>query len=285
MRGWLKARPLWQRIVILAALLFVAGVMVRLAEPLGWLLLLLGLFAVGWVIAGGFKRRETAEGSKNSIVRGLLMIPVGLLAVAVVFPTGGITGEAIKPLSDQELAERDRLASERAAQEAREAEAQAEAQAEEEAVAQAEAKLQAEAQAEEEAVAQAEAKLQAEAQAEEEAVAQAEADSSRLLDLRENKPLIYVQEVCKNLDAPLTPYYQVDPAGESAFLTTLSASDEGGISALTCVQFTLEWSQPFLSTVSSTSALAGTRTWSEKGLSYQWTYHPDSGLNMSIVRD
>jgi len=267
MRGWLKARPLWQRIVILAALLFVAGVMVRLAEPLGWLLLLLGLFAVGWVIAGGFKRRETAEGSKNSIVRGLLMIPVGLLAVAVVFPTGGITGEAIKPLSDQELAERDRLASERAAQEAREAEAQAEAQAEEE------------------AVAQAEAKLQAEAQAEEEAVAQAEADSSRLLDLRENKPLIYVQEVCKNLDAPLTPYYQVDPAGESAFLTTLSASDEGGISALTCVQFTLEWSQPFLSTVSSTSALAGTRTWSEKGLSYQWTYHPDSGLNMSIVRD
>ena len=249
MRGWLKARPLWQRIVILAALLFVAGVMVRLAEPLGWLLLLLGLFAVGWVIAGGFKRRETAEGSKNSIVRGLLMIPVGLLAVAVVFPTGGITGEAIKPLSDQELAERDRLASERAAQEAREAEAQAEAQAEEE------------------------------------AVAQAEADSSRLLDLRENKPLIYVQEVCKNLDAPLTPYYQVDPAGESAFLTTLSASDEGGISALTCVQFTLEWSQPFLSTVSSTSALAGTRTWSEKGLSYQWTYHPDSGLNMSIVRD
>ena len=249
MRGWLKARPLWQRIVILAALLFVAGVMFRLAEPLGWLLLLLGLFAVGWVIAGGFKRRETAEGSKNSIVRGLLMIPVGLLAVAVVFPTGGITGEAIKPLSDQELAERDRLASERAAQEAREAEAQAEAQAEEE------------------------------------AVAQAEADSSRLLDLRENKPLIYVQEVCKNLDAPLTPYYQVDPAGESAFLTTLSASDEGGISALTCVQFTLEWSQPFLSTVSSTSALAGTRTWSEKGLSYQWTYHPDSGLNMSIVRD
>lgn len=197
------------------------------------------------MIAGGVKRRETAEGSKNSIVKSLLMIPVGLLAIAVAFPTCGIVGEAIKPLSAQELADRDRRASERAAQEAREVEAQAE----------------------------------------QEAVAPAEADASRLLDQRESKPLIYVQEVCKSLDAPLTPFYQVDPAGESAFLTTLSSSDEGGISALACVHFTLEWSQLFLSTVSSTSALAGTRTWSEKGLSYQWTYHPDSELNMSIVRD
>lgn len=65
---------------------------------------------------------------------------------------------------------------------------------------------------------------------------------------------------------------------------SIDTGEYGSTDAAQCIWSELGTSQSTLAAISNTNALAGVRTANEDGLSYEWTYHPDNGLEM-IIRD
>jgi len=55
-----------------------------------------------------------------------------------------------------------------------------------------------------------------------------------------------------------------------------------GAIILNCVEESLNFSAPLIKSIENTNSLAGTKDWEESGMAMEWTYHPDSGLNMAI---
>jgi hypothetical protein len=249
------------------------------------------------------------------IVVAVSLAPI-LLSGGLAFGFG--TGLAIQPYSTAEIAENEaRAEAERVREEAREAaeearkeaEAQLEAdraaaekalkeererrEAAEKAAAEEAQKAQREQEARE-AAAEKEARDQQEKlDAEEGAASEAEKRQAeqyeRLRKLKDSDPLLHAREYCDTTlrlirsDFRVHQYISTSNDGSSFFLTTRSAQDPNGALAYACVRQTLGFSDVLISSIGTTTALSGTRTWSENGMDLQWTYHPTNGLNLSIV--
>lgn len=65
---------------------------------------------------------------------------------------------------------------------------------------------------------------------------------------------------------------------------SIDTGEYGSYDAAECIWNELGTSQSTRTAISNTNALAGVRTATEDGLSYEWTYHPDDGMEM-IIRD
>ncbi len=268
----------------------------------------------------GVQRRSIGLGIgvlAATLLSPVLLVPFGfLLGQAAGSPAKEVAAQAVvdaeqevdaallaltnaEDISEEESAEDSLRSSEQALVEATqvldelkaEEEAEAIARAEEEAREKAEEEAEAAQKAKEKAAAEAEAKKKAEERAAqekaeaEERAAQEEAEAQvEYLESLRKKPLRYAQHVCSEAYPATSRYFRIS-RDDSAFLSTGNSEDEDGLKVLGCVNFALGWSSALQGSVSSTSALAGTRTWSENGLDYQWTYHPDHGLNMSIRED
>ena len=70
-------------------------------------------------------------------------------------------------------------------------------------------------------------------------------------------------------------------AGHTVIIDT--ESEYGSIDGADCLFRMLETSQAVTATVDSTTALMGVQQADDGGLHYQWSYHPDNGLNMVIT--
>lgn len=55
-----------------------------------------------------------------------------------------------------------------------------------------------------------------------------------------------------------------------------------GFEALSCVINALGLSDALRSRINSTTALQGQQSATEKGLTYEWSYHPDNGVEMTV---
>ncbi len=125
----------WLRLGVFAAVVLVAGILLRLASWVGFLLLILSVALGIWAIVGGFRKTSGDSARKRQVIRGFAILIIASVAFLILAPLGTSIGEAISPLSAEEVAAREAQAAQREA----EAEAEAEAQAEAEAKAEAEA--------------------------------------------------------------------------------------------------------------------------------------------------
>jgi hypothetical protein len=76
---------------------------------------------------------------------------------------------------------------------------------------------------------------------------------------------------------------------------TIKSGDEGhsilisgvdgnkGFKALGCLLGGLETSEAIVSNMNNTTSLMGRQTATDGDLTYEWSYHPDNGLDMTIV--
>jgi hypothetical protein len=78
-------------------------------------------------------------------------------------------------------------------------------------------------------------------------------------------------------------YIAVDPDYNSLFLSTKGSNNAGGNNAERLVYEALEITVPLQRAIQHTTAMAGTKNWHEKGLEYSWHYHPEIGLNLSVL--
>jgi hypothetical protein len=174
-RSYVVSAAWWQRVLLLGLCWFLAGSLMRLTPLLGSLALLLGLAAAVWLIIGGIRKWPDATGTmKFRPVTLILSLALGGLVFFVSLPLGIAVGEAVKPLSAEELADRQARLAEQTAQDAADeqarADAEASAKASESAAAAAEASASASAQAAADASASAQASADASASAQAAAV-------------------------------------------------------------------------------------------------------------------
>ena len=264
----LRATPFWLRTVLTGMFSFLFLFSIRFANPesgaflyvLGMLLMLLTIGGIVWSVFGAFRKQSPTFKAPKPAPRPLRIVLVfTLIPLLWIFAGGTGTSVAvgILPYSDQELAKQ----AERAAQ----AQADAKKKAIEDA-----AKAEAEAQKQKE-----DEQKRAEADA-----AKAEADKIKALEeLQKSDPLKYTAEICRAGED--NSYLEVDLKDRSFFINSGSSSDTKGEVMLACVMTAMDFSSPLISSIGSTNALAGTKTWSEKGFNYQWSYHPDSGVSLS----
>lgn len=59
----------------------------------------------------------------------------------------------------------------------------------------------------------------------------------------------------------------------------------GSVVAADCILDNLEVSEAIRSQMDHTTAMMGVQTADQDGLAYQWSYHPDNGLSMTITVD
>lgn len=85
------------------------------------------------------------------------------------------------------------------------------------------------------------------------------------------------------LDVFNDEYVAVDPEFNSLFLGTKGSNSAGGNNAERLVFEALEMTIPLRRSIQHTTAMAGTKYWHEKGLEYSWHYHPEIGLNLSVL--
>lgn len=279
---WWSKTPFWARLVALLGTAFIFMFSIRFKEAGGWPLLLVMLFLVEvvWLIIAAFKKvAPGANGRKGSrrVTRILVLLLVVPIVLITVMGFGTVTATAIAPYSAEEIA----------AQQARKAEEERRTQARKAAE---EAKKASEAATEAQAKATADANAISaqQAAAEKAAAEQDAAEQKRLADLKSSKPILYAAEYCQLMASRIgmssSPYLTVDKTGSTLFLTTKSSSDNRGAFMFACVSKALSLSAPLLSSISSTNALAGTKSWTENNMDFEWSFHPNSGLNMSVIR-
>lgn len=116
-----------------------------------------------------------------------------------------------------------------------------------------------------------------------------EAELKRINDLKGPTPLLYAAESCalelQSLKIDSYKYVSTSEDGTSLFLSTTDAYDISGLLVFNCVKEKLEFSRALVSSIESTNALAGTKTWDENRMQLQWSYHPRTGLNLAIQRE
>jgi len=78
-------------------------------------------------------------------------------------------------------------------------------------------------------------------------------------------------------------YIAVDQDAGTLFLTTKSEGDGTGRSVRAIVERILNFSEPLRRAMDNTTAVSGTKTWRERGMDISWHYHPDIGLNLSVL--
>jgi hypothetical protein len=69
----------------------------------------------------------------------------------------------------------------------------------------------------------------------------------------------------------------------SLFLTTKNGNDRYGRNVEEAVFNALKFSEPLRQATAHTNSAAGTKHWHERGLEISWHYHPDLGLNLSVL--
>lgn len=74
----------------------------------------------------------------------------------------------------------------------------------------------------------------------------------------------------------------VSEDGSALVIDMQNEDDTEGFEQAVCVFVELETSEATIAKVDGTTALMGVRTADESGLHYEWTYHPDNGLDMVI---
>jgi hypothetical protein len=77
----------------------------------------------------------------------------------------------------------------------------------------------------------------------------------------------------------------VDQEAGTLFLSTQRQGDFKGGAVLRVVEEELNFSEPLRRAMSHTTSAAGTKTWRERGMQMSWHYHPDIGLNLSVLVD
>lgn len=264
----LRGTPFWLRAVLTGVFSFLFLFSIRFANSeggaflslLGILFMLMTISGMVWSVFGAFRKQSPTFKSAKPTTRALritLVFTLIPLLWMIAAGSGTVVAVGILPYSSEELAKR--------AESAAKEEAAAKKKAIEDA-----AKAEAEAQKQKE-----DEQKRAEADA-----AKAEADRIKALEeLQKSDPLKYTAEVC--LAGEENPYLQVDLKDRSFFINSGSSSDTKGEVMLACVMTAMDFSSPFISSIGATNALAGTKTWSEKGFDYQWSYHPDSGVSLS----
>lgn len=91
-------------------------------------------------------------------------------------------------------------------------------------------------------------------------------------------------QMCGDLDSE-GDILSVSNDGTSMFLDGSGEWDLTAFSILGCLEDELGFSEPLKSSIENTSALMGQKEWSESGMTMQWTYHPDNGLDLAITLD
>lgn len=73
--------------------------------------------------------------------------------------------------------------------------------------------------------------------------------------------------------------------GEAMSINTRSIDTGGdaGIDGLVCVFILLDVPERIVTQMDSTTAMMGVRTATDDSFTYEWTYHPDNGLNVLIA--
>lgn len=92
---------------------------------------------------------------------------------------------------------------------------------------------------------------------------------------------------------PLEQAYDACSSGEGADTLTLgdagktiiidTGSEYGSIDGAACVMTQLDTSEAIVAQMDSTTAMMGVQDASDGDIAYQWSYHPDNGLNMVIT--
>lgn len=80
-------------------------------------------------------------------------------------------------------------------------------------------------------------------------------------------------------------YIAVDQEAGTLFLSTKKQGDFKGGAVLRIVEQKLNFSEPLRRAMNHTTAVAGTKTWRERGMSMSWHFHPEIGLNLSVLVD
>lgn len=80
-------------------------------------------------------------------------------------------------------------------------------------------------------------------------------------------------------------FVAVDQEAGTLFLTTMKQGDGRGKQVRTVVERVLNFSEPLRRAMDHTTSAAGTKTWHEHGMEMSWHYHPDIGLNLSVIVD
>ena len=80
-------------------------------------------------------------------------------------------------------------------------------------------------------------------------------------------------------------YVAVDQEAGTVFLLTKKQGDFKGGAVLRIAAQKLNFSEPLRRARSHTTSAAGTRSWRERCMSMSWHYHPEIGLNLSVLVD
>jgi hypothetical protein len=263
-----KSVPFWLRSVITAAACFVALLSIRFdAPPLSLLFVIFVFLGMAWTAVAAFRKQPPTFRARKPFPRFariiLLLTVIPILWVAAA-GAGTVMAEAVAPLSQQELAER----AEQAALDKAAADERARAEAEQAVL--------------DKAAADERARAEADQRATQEAAEAAEAAARERADLealRTTDPLEYMTVACEG--DRTSRYLEVDLEGKAFFVSSGSSTDPDGRAMVVCIESAMDFSSPLRASIAATNALAGTKTWSENGFDYQWTYHPDAGLNLS----
>lgn len=308
----------WQRLLAVLVLLFAFGILIRTA-PFG-ITLLFFLAAIGsvlWLVIALFRRKNSPvlgnKPMKSWWVRLIAIMTIAPLLGMSSLALGVTSGLAINPYSAEEIAEnearaeaeRKREQERKAAEELRKAE-QAKLEADKAAAEEAAAEEQAKREAAKKAAAEEQAKREAEKIAAAEKAKQNSNDSAqtnesqdptqestvdwqRIDRLKDSAPLLYATEFCaetlKLLDVGIYNFVSTSEDGTAIFISTQSGYSVEGNMVYACISDKLNFSAALQANVNTTTALAGTKTWSENRMDFQWTYHPNNGINMSIIRE
>lgn len=71
---------------------------------------------------------------------------------------------------------------------------------------------------------------------------------------------------------------EVGDDGEAIIITNLTDYEGMG-----CILAELDTAESVVSNMDSTTAMMGRQSADDDGLTYEWSYHPDNGLNMTIT--
>jgi len=86
-----------------------------------------------------------------------------------------------------------------------------------------------------------------------------------------------------NWDQKGSEYIAVADDFTSLFLTTKNSNDRLGRLAEEAVFSALEFSEPLRRATAHTNSNAGTKNWHERGMEMSWHFHPELGLNLSVL--
>ncbi|KQY56711.1 hypothetical protein [Nocardioides sp. Root140] len=86
-------------------------------------------------------------------------------------------------------------------------------------------------------------------------------------------------EACSNADESET----LTLADEGMSLIVATESEYGPVAGLACILLELDTSEAVVASMDSTTAMMGVQEADDGSIHYQWSYHPDNGINMVIT--